>query len=181
MKAPLTAFSAMDTIVLTLIHSRCRAQVSIVLESLYMNSQITCMHYTNTNSFSLISDMRSLTQMHFIPRSRRAPRSKDSGSLCNSEQRNPVRAVPHTNIMLTCSKRGRPQIWPSRQGSAAPPQHHRVRTPNQTRGYWARARSFVRGQSRRMSRGETLSCHANEAVWIRIWIWDWHRGWERQW
>lgn len=31
------------------------------------------------------------------------------------------------------------------------------------------------------SRGEAFSCHANEAVWIRIRIWDWHWGWEREW
>lgn len=62
---------------------------------------------------------------------------------------------------------------------AAPPQHHTARTPSQTRGYWARARRFVEGQARRKSRGQTLSCHANEAVWIWIWIWGRHRGCER--
>lgn len=129
---------------------------------------------------SLISNMNSLTHTHFTPTSRRVPGSKDSGSLCNSEQRNRVRAVLHTNTVLTCPQCGCPQIWSTTQGSADPPQHRTARTPKYTRGYWARARSFVKGQAQRMSLGKTLSCHANEAVWIWIWIWGWHWGWERE-
>lgn len=66
-----------------------------------------------------------------------------------------------------------------RSDPTAPPLHHTARAPRQTRGYWARARSFVKGQAQRKSPGKTLSCHANEAVWIWIWIWGWHRGWEK--
>ena len=62
--------------------------------------------YLHTHEYvlakSLVSNMNSLTHTHFTPASRRAPGSKDSGSLCNSKQRNPVRAVPHTNMTLTC-------------------------------------------------------------------------------
>lgn len=64
---------------------------------------------------------------------------------------------------------------------AAPPQDHTGRTPSSTRGYWARASRFVDGQALRISQGKTISCHANEAVWIWIWIWGQHRGWVRHW
>lgn len=110
-KAPLTAFAVTDTIALTQIPSRCHAQVSIVLTLLHMNfNNVKVQRHECVFAESLISYMNSLTHAHFTPASRRAPGSKDSGILCNSEQRNPVRAVPHTNAMLTCPQCDCPQI-----------------------------------------------------------------------
>lgn len=107
-KVPLIAFAATDTIAPTQTLSRCHAQVCIVLKLLYVNLNlhskqthiVQINEYVPTKSFN--SNMNSLTHTHFTPASRRALGSKDSGSLCNSKQRNPVRAVPHTNTTLTC-------------------------------------------------------------------------------